>query len=66
MFIELSNYGSIRNLVTDGKPRLDAKGVMVIMGRCPLPTLMGGVSTLGVSIVTPSLGVTKNPSKARI
>jgi len=33
MFIELSNYGSIRNLVTDGKPRLDAKGVMVIMGR---------------------------------
>jgi len=33
MYIELSNYGSIRNLVTDGKPRLDAKGVMVIMGR---------------------------------
>jgi|GEM_PF-1623270 len=33
MYIELSNYGSIRNLVTDGKPRLDAKGVMVIMSR---------------------------------
>jgi ABC-type lipoprotein export system ATPase subunit len=33
MFIELSNYGSIRNLVKYGKPRLDAKGVMMIMGR---------------------------------
>jgi len=32
----------------------------------PLPALEGGVSTVGVSGVTPSLGVTKNPSKAGV